>query len=151
MRVILELRCLGMNCSRRILNSTAPKSDVLHRHYVGLDVAGAMVKIQEALLWLLVIPLDNLTPPPPGKYAVCRVQNLGACFLTGNKTFSSTVDQVFTNNSTKRHLCAAPGRCRNMVIHLFKNLVGNKHSANLTPPTCWVSAPDQHRVRLQLH
>jgi hypothetical protein len=41
---------------RRILNHTAPKSDVLHRHYVSLgvsDVAAAMVQIQEALLGLL--------------------------------------------------------------------------------------------------
>jgi hypothetical protein len=37
---------------RRILNHTAPKSNVLHRHYVGLstgDVAGALVGIQVVL------------------------------------------------------------------------------------------------------
>ena len=37
---------------RRILNHTAPKTDVLHRHYVGLgvaDVVEPMVRIQEAL------------------------------------------------------------------------------------------------------
>ena len=41
---------------RRVLNHTAPKSDVLHRHYVSLnesDVAGAMVQIQDTLLGLL--------------------------------------------------------------------------------------------------
>lgn len=41
---------------RRILNHTAPKSDVLHRHYVGLneaDMARAMVLIQEALTGLM--------------------------------------------------------------------------------------------------
>lgn len=41
---------------RRILNHTAPKADVLHRHYVGLGVGDAlepMVKIQTALLTLL--------------------------------------------------------------------------------------------------
>ena len=41
---------------RRILNQTAPKTDVLHRHYVGLnegDVAGGLVKIQEALAELM--------------------------------------------------------------------------------------------------
>jgi hypothetical protein len=38
---------------RRILNHTAPKTDVLHRHYVGLnvgDVADGLRQIQEALL-----------------------------------------------------------------------------------------------------
>jgi integrase len=43
---------LGDAVLRRILNHTAPKSDVLHRHYVGLaagDVAGALVRIQDAL------------------------------------------------------------------------------------------------------
>jgi integrase len=38
---------------RRILNHTAPKADVMHRHYVSLtaeDVAGDLVSIQEALL-----------------------------------------------------------------------------------------------------
>jgi integrase len=47
---------LGDAVLRRILNHTAPKSDVLHRHYVGLneaDVAGALVKIQEALVGLM--------------------------------------------------------------------------------------------------
>lgn len=49
---------LGLSSAvlRRILNHTAPKSDVLHRHYVSLgasDVAGAMVQIQEALLGLM--------------------------------------------------------------------------------------------------
>lgn len=41
---------------RRILNHTAPKSDVLHRHYVTLhsrDVAGALEQIQGALQALL--------------------------------------------------------------------------------------------------
>jgi len=49
---------LGLSSAvlRRILNHTAPKSDVLHRHYVSLsvtDVADAMVKIQEALVGLM--------------------------------------------------------------------------------------------------
>ena len=47
---------LGDAVLRRILNHTAPKTDVLHRHYVGLndaDVAGAMVKIQDALTVLM--------------------------------------------------------------------------------------------------
>jgi hypothetical protein len=47
---------LGDAVLRRILNHTAPKSNVLHRHYVGLgvnDVAIAMVQIQETLLGLL--------------------------------------------------------------------------------------------------
>jgi len=47
---------LGDAVLRRILNHTAPKSDVLHRHYVGLnsaDVAGAMVQIQAALIGLM--------------------------------------------------------------------------------------------------
>jgi integrase len=47
---------LGDAVLRRILNHTAPKSDVLHRHYVGLneaDVAGAMVAIQEALVGMM--------------------------------------------------------------------------------------------------
>jgi hypothetical protein len=42
---------------RRILNHTAPKGDVLHRHYVGLgvaDVAGALVQIQGALSGLML-------------------------------------------------------------------------------------------------
>jgi hypothetical protein len=41
---------LGDAVLRRILNHTAPKSDVLHRHYVGLcgaDVAGALIQIME--------------------------------------------------------------------------------------------------------
>ncbi len=49
---------LGLSSAvlRRILNHTAPKSDVLHRHYVSLgvnDVAIAMVQIQEALSGLM--------------------------------------------------------------------------------------------------
>jgi hypothetical protein len=39
------------------VNHTAPKSDVLHRHYAGLckaDVAGAMVQIQVALTGLML-------------------------------------------------------------------------------------------------
>lgn len=41
---------------RRILNHTAPKTDVLHRHYVGLsvgDVLEPMVRIQDALVSLM--------------------------------------------------------------------------------------------------
>jgi hypothetical protein len=41
---------------RRILNHTAPKTEVLHRHYVGLgvrDVMEPMVRIQMALLGLM--------------------------------------------------------------------------------------------------
>ena len=47
---------LGDAVLRRILNHTAPKTDVLHRHYVGLnegDVAGALVQIQEALTGMM--------------------------------------------------------------------------------------------------
>jgi integrase len=47
---------LGDAVLRRILNHTAPKTDVLHRHYVGLsegDVADGLVKIQEALLGMM--------------------------------------------------------------------------------------------------
>jgi hypothetical protein len=49
---------LGLSSAvlRRILNHTAPKSDVLHRHYVSLsatDVAGAMVQIQETVTGLI--------------------------------------------------------------------------------------------------
>lgn len=47
---------LGDAVLRRILNHTAPKSDVVHRHYVGLisgDVDEALVQIQEALIGLL--------------------------------------------------------------------------------------------------
>ena len=47
---------LGDAVLRRILNHTAPKSDVLHRHYVGLnsgEVAGALAQIQAALVGLM--------------------------------------------------------------------------------------------------
>ena len=47
---------LGDAVLRWVLNHTAPKSDVLHRHDVGLDsgdVAGAMVLIQGALAGLM--------------------------------------------------------------------------------------------------
>ena len=47
---------LGDAVLRRILNHTAPKTDVLHRHYVGLnegDVAYGLVAIQEALFGLI--------------------------------------------------------------------------------------------------
>ena len=47
---------LGDAVLRRILNHTAPKSDVLHRHYVtlnGRDVAWPLEQIQEALRALL--------------------------------------------------------------------------------------------------
>lgn len=43
---------LGDSVLRRILNHTAPKSDVLHRHYVGLaagDVEAALERIHGAL------------------------------------------------------------------------------------------------------
>ena len=56
MATVGEKLGLGDAVLRRILNHTAPKSDVLHRHYVGLstgDVAGAMVGIQEALVGLM--------------------------------------------------------------------------------------------------
>jgi hypothetical protein len=49
---------LGDDVLRRILNHTAPKSNVLHRHCGGLkeaDVAGAMVCIQEASVGLMGI------------------------------------------------------------------------------------------------
>jgi hypothetical protein len=41
---------------RRILTHTAPKTDVLHRHYVGLsvgDVTEPLVRIQMALATLM--------------------------------------------------------------------------------------------------
>ena len=47
---------LGDAVLRRILNHTAPKTDVLHRHYVGLndgDVVDGLVRIQEVLLGLM--------------------------------------------------------------------------------------------------
>jgi hypothetical protein len=47
---------LGDAVLRRILNHTAPKTDVLHRHYVGLnetDVAVGLVKIQDQLNGLM--------------------------------------------------------------------------------------------------
>lgn len=47
---------LGDAVLRRILNHTAPKTDVLHRHYIGLndgDVMVGLVRIQEALLGLM--------------------------------------------------------------------------------------------------
>ena len=53
---------LGDAVLRRILNHTAPKTDVLHRHYVGLnerDVAAALVAIQEDLVELMR-PLFNV-------------------------------------------------------------------------------------------
>ena len=46
---------LGDAVLRRILSHTAPKFDVLHRHYVGLnecDVARVLAQIQEALVGL---------------------------------------------------------------------------------------------------
>jgi hypothetical protein len=48
---------LGDAVLRRILNHTGPKSDVLHRHFVGLDesdVTGALEQVQEALLGLML-------------------------------------------------------------------------------------------------
>ena len=54
---------LGDAVLRRILNHTAPKTDVLHRHYVGLndaDVAGGMVQIQEALTGLMRGPRQGV-------------------------------------------------------------------------------------------
>jgi hypothetical protein len=41
---------------RRFLNHTAPKTDVLHRHYVGLDVGDGLVKIQVEMQRLPGIP-----------------------------------------------------------------------------------------------
>jgi integrase len=51
-----EKLALGDAVLRRILNHTAPKTDVLHRHYIGLggaDVAGGLVQIQETLVELM--------------------------------------------------------------------------------------------------
>jgi integrase len=48
---------LGDAVLRRILNHTAPKTDVLHRHYVELnegDVADGLVRIQEELAEMLL-------------------------------------------------------------------------------------------------
>jgi integrase len=53
---VAEKLGLGDAVLRRILNHTAPKTDVLHRHYVGLneaDVMVGMVKIQDALTGLM--------------------------------------------------------------------------------------------------
>jgi len=52
---------LGLSSAvlRRILNHTAPKTDVLHRHYVGLDfgdVRDGLVKIQVEMQRRLGIP-----------------------------------------------------------------------------------------------
>ena len=47
---------LGDAVLRRILNHTAPKTDVLHRHYVGLndgDVVAGLVRIQDAFMGLM--------------------------------------------------------------------------------------------------
>lgn len=52
---------------RRILNHTAPKADVLHRHYVGLgvdDIAAAMVRIQDALILTMANTRQNLQDAP---------------------------------------------------------------------------------------
>jgi len=56
MATVGEKLGVGDAVLRRILNHTAPKTDVLHRHYVGLneaDVSGAMVRIQDALVELM--------------------------------------------------------------------------------------------------
>jgi hypothetical protein len=45
-----EKHRLGDAVLRRILNDTAPKTDMLHRHYVGLndgDVATGLLSIQD--------------------------------------------------------------------------------------------------------
>jgi hypothetical protein len=47
---------LGDAVLRRILNHTAPKTDVLHRHYVGLnegDVFVGLMAIQEAMTGMM--------------------------------------------------------------------------------------------------
>ena len=47
---------LGDAVLSRILNHTAPKTDVLHRHYVGLnesDVADGLRKIQATLVMMM--------------------------------------------------------------------------------------------------
>jgi hypothetical protein len=47
---------LGDAVLRRILNHTAPKTDVLHRHYIGLNdenVAEGLVRTQKALLGMM--------------------------------------------------------------------------------------------------
>ena len=52
MATVGEKLGLGDAVLRRILNHTAPKTDVLHRHYVVLsegDVLDGLVKIQDAL------------------------------------------------------------------------------------------------------
>jgi hypothetical protein len=49
---------LGDAVLRRVLNLTAPKTDVLHRHDVGLDegdVAPGLVQIQERLYDLMTV------------------------------------------------------------------------------------------------
>jgi hypothetical protein len=70
---------------RRILNHTTPKTDVLHRHYVGLseaDVAVGLMQIQEALVELM-----------------CTA-HLGRC--------ESQLRRLFKVVYTKRHI---DGRC----------------------------------------
>jgi hypothetical protein len=51
---------LGDAVLRRILNHTAPNTDVLHRHCVGLndgDVESALVQIQMNLTGLMKLPV----------------------------------------------------------------------------------------------
>lgn len=51
-----EKLSLGDAVLRRILNHTAPKTDVLHRHFVGFnegDIASGMEQIQQRLAGLL--------------------------------------------------------------------------------------------------
>lgn len=60
-----ERLVLSDTIMRRILNHTAPKSDVLHKHYVSLDakdIAEPLSQIQAALIELMNAP-DNSEPP----------------------------------------------------------------------------------------
>jgi hypothetical protein len=59
LRQLVRSSGLAMLCCavlRRILNHTAPKTDVLHRHYVGLnegDVLAGLIAVQEAEVELM--------------------------------------------------------------------------------------------------
>lgn len=63
---------------RRIPNHTAPRTDVLHRHYVGLsdgDVAVALAKIQPS--WLLC--WEALTNRPRLAGSACQLLAASPC------------------------------------------------------------------------
>jgi len=60
-----EKRGLRDAALRLILNHTSPKTNVLHRHYVGLteaDVVDGLVRIHEALIGLMLVAHQRLAP-----------------------------------------------------------------------------------------